>query len=516
MTAVARRWAAFLLVVAGATATAFVSAGVASARDAHVRSFDGTEILVHFFPAAGVKAHHRVPTVLLGPGWGQLGSTDQNSKTSTAGGVIGIGVLRRHGYNVLTWDPRGFGGSGGRVEVDSPKYEGRDVSAMISYVARQPQAMLDKPGDPRVGMVGGSYGGGIQLVSAAIDHRIDAIVPDIAWHSLATSLAKNQTAKSGWGTPLYLAAVAAHARLDPEITSSANAEMTSFLESPAALSFYAARGPRNLVRRIAAPTLLIQGTVDTLFTLHEAVENYTALRANHVPVKMLWFCGGHGVCLTNPGDTGRIQRDTLSWLGRYLKRAPHVQTGPGFEWLDQNGRSYAAPSYPLAPAGSLLGRGGGTLPLIATGGSGPAPLPANSTGILGSIGGNFAAAKATNAVNVAIAAPPRRSLIMGAPRLSLRYRGTAPQANARVLAQILDTTTGKVLGNQITPIEVNLDGATHSVSLPLEIVTATALHRSRFALQLVAQSVLYNTHPQGGSITFTNVRVSLPTVRLPK
>jgi ABC-2 type transport system ATP-binding protein len=515
MTALVRRWAALLSVMAGATIALMMSAGAASARDAHVRSFDGTEILVHFFPAAGLKPHHRVPTVLMGPGWGQLGSTDQNSKTSTAGGVIGIGVLRHHGYNVLTWDPRGFGGSGGTVEVDSPKFEGRDVSAMISYVARRPEALLDKPGDPRIGMVGGSYGGGIQLVSAAIDHRIDAIVPDIAWHSLATSLARNQTAKSGWGVPLYLAAASAHARLDPEIVTSANLEMMSFVEPQSVLNFYAARGPGNLVDKIIAPTLLIQGTVDTLFTLNEAVENYSALRANHVPVKMLWFCGGHGVCLTNPGDTGRIQRDTLSWLGRYLKRQPQVRTGPGFEWLDQNGHSYSAPSYPLAPAGSLLGHGGGTLSLIGTGGSGPAPLPPSSTGILGSLGGNFAAAEATNAVNVPIAAPARKSLIMGAPRLSFSYEGTAPRANARVLAQILDKQTGKVLGNQITPIVADLNGVRHSTSLPLEIVTATALHSSRFALQLVAQSKLYDTHAQGGSITFSNVKVSLPIVKLP-
>jgi hypothetical protein len=29
----------------------------------------------------------------------------------------------------------------------------------------------------------------------------------------------------------------------------------------------------------------------------------------------------------------------------------------------------------------------------------------------------------------------------------------------------------------------------------------------------VAQSVLYNTHPQGGSIAFSGVRVSLPLVK---
>jgi ABC-2 type transport system ATP-binding protein len=513
MTAVARRCKAFSMVAAAATAAMLLTAGAASARDARVRSFDGTKILVHFFSAAGPKSHKRVPTVLMGPGWGQLGSKDQNSKTAAALGVIGIGVLRRDGYNVLTWDPRGFGGSGGRAEVDSPEFEGRDVSAMISWVARQPEALRDKRGDPRVGMVGGSYGGGIQLVSAAIDHRIDAIVPDIAWHSLATSLAKNQTAKSGWGIPLYLAALGARANLDPHIVDSANAENTSFQVSPANRSFYAARGPGTLVKKITAPTLLIQGTVDTLFTLQEAVQNYTALRANNMPVKMLWFCGGHGVCLTKPGDTGRIQRDTLSWLGRYLKRQTRVRTGPGFEWLDQSGHSYSAPSYPPAPAGSLTGRGGGILPLLTSGGSGPAPLPPGA-GAFGSIGGNFAAAKAPNAVNVPIAPPVRKTVLLGAPRVQLRYKGTAPTRNARVLAQILDKSTGKVLGNQITPIPVNLDGRSHSVSVPLEIVTATARRGSRFALQLVAQSTLYNAHPQGGSVTFSNVKVSLPAVKL--
>jgi ABC-2 type transport system ATP-binding protein len=513
MTAVARRGMAFSMVAAAATAALLLTAGGASARDAKVGSFDGTKILVHFFSAAGPKSHRRVPTVLMGPGWGQLGSTDQDSKTAAGLGVIGIGVLRRHGYNVLTWDPRGFGGSGGRAEVDSPKFEGRDVSAMISWLARQPEALLDRRGDPRVGMVGGSYGGGIQLVSAAIDHRIDAIVPDIAWHSLATSLAKNRTAKSGWGIPLYLAALAAKAKLDPHIVGSANAENTSFQVSPANQSFYAARGPGNLVKEITAPTLLIQGTADTLFTLQEAVQNYSALRANKVPVKMLWFCGGHGVCLTKPGDTGRIQRDTLWWLGRYLKRQTHLRTGPGFEWLDQSGQSYSAPSYPLAPAGSLIGRGGGTLPLLTNGGSGPAALPPGA-GAFGSIGGNFAAAKATNAVNVPIAPPSRKTVVLGAPRVQLRYKGTAPTRNARVLAQILDKSTGKVLGNQITPIPVNLDGRSHSVTVPLEIVTATARRGARFALQLVAQSTLYNAHPQGGSATFSHVKVSLPTVKL--
>ena len=62
----------------------------------------------------------------MGPGWSLSGDTD----TQGAGvlGSIPIKALWSAGYNVLTWDPRGFGKSGGEAEVDSPAYEARDVS----------------------------------------------------------------------------------------------------------------------------------------------------------------------------------------------------------------------------------------------------------------------------------------------------------------------------------------------------------------------------------------------------
>ncbi len=61
---------------------------------------------------------------------------------------------------------------------------------------------LDGTGDPAAGMVGGSYGGGIQLVTGAIDCRVDALVPVIAWNSLGTSLYKAETFKQGWASIL--------------------------------------------------------------------------------------------------------------------------------------------------------------------------------------------------------------------------------------------------------------------------------------------------------------------------
>ena len=84
----------------------------AQARDAVVRSFDQTAISMHFFPAEGLVAGQRAPTVLVGPGWSMAGETDENSTSEELFGGVGVGALRGAGYNLLTWDPRGFGSSG--------------------------------------------------------------------------------------------------------------------------------------------------------------------------------------------------------------------------------------------------------------------------------------------------------------------------------------------------------------------------------------------------------------------
>ncbi len=101
---------------------------------------------------------------------------------------------------MLTWDSRGFGESGGVVTVDYQDNEGRDAVALIDWLAKQPEAQLDKAGDPRVGMHGVSYAGGIEWVTAAIDKRVDAIAPAISWHSLLTALYRENLAKTGWGS----------------------------------------------------------------------------------------------------------------------------------------------------------------------------------------------------------------------------------------------------------------------------------------------------------------------------
>ncbi len=478
-----------------------------TAHDWTLTSFDGTLIRMHWFPAPTATAAHPAPTVLMGPGWGEAGDT--NTTAVALFGSVNIGSLQRAGYNVLTWDPRGFGQSTGTVEIDSADHEGRDVEKMLDWISTRPGVLLDGPRDPRVGMAGGSYGGGIQLITAAIDCRVDAIVPMIAWHSLTTSLMKADTPKNGWSGLLY--AATAGRSIDPHITHAYQSSTTTGIIDQADRTFFAARGPGSLVAKIDIPTLIVQGTVDGLFTLDEGIANYEILRGRNVPTAMLWFCGGHGVCLTNPGDQTRVGKATLAWFDRYLKRNANVTTGARFDFVDQNGTRYTAGDYPVPLRAPISATGSGTLHDIAGGGSGPAHPAAGNTDPLAGIAGSITPAKATNAVDVrvAFAAP---AVVVGAPKLTLSYSGTTRPGPrpTRVFAQLVDDATGTVLGNQVTPIEVTLDGKPHTTSVSLEVVAFTGHAGAHLTLQLVATTVAYAPPKLGGGITFDQIDLSLP------
>ena len=115
-----------------AIALLLIAPAAAHARDATITSFDGTQIVLSFHPSPnGGKA----PTILEGHGWGGSRQTDPNAASDEATGNVGVGPLRKAGFNVLTWDARGFGNSGGTVTVDAPDKEARDVMALIDWLA---------------------------------------------------------------------------------------------------------------------------------------------------------------------------------------------------------------------------------------------------------------------------------------------------------------------------------------------------------------------------------------------
>ncbi len=475
-----------------------------------ITSFDGTLIRAHWFPNPQASKANAMPTVLKGPGWSQPGDLNTASRGDGIFGDLNIANLWAEGYNVLTWDPRGFGRSGGVVSTNDPEHEGRDAQVLVDWVAAQSGVQLDAPGDPRMGMVGGSYGGDIQIVLATQDCRVDAIVPTIAWHSLSTSLYKADTVKQGWGDQLY--GFAKNFKLDPHITSAYESGHATGAISAEDAAWFRSRGPGDAVSKITIPTLFIEGTVDTLFTLDEAVTNYEVLKAKGVPIAMIWFCGGHGVCLTQAGDETYNGRAAIDWLARYVKQEAAITTGPGFSTVDQNGDRFTSDSYPPAPGAPVTAKGSGSLALAATTIQVAHPVAGAPAAALGSIANAITPAKATNGLDVSIDfAKP--ALVLGAPKLTVTYKGTSPPGEkpTRVFAQLVDPTTGLVLGNQITPMKVEADGASHTLTVPLELVVFSATAGSKLTLQLVASTVAYAQPRLGRNVDFTAIAVELPT-----
>jgi hypothetical protein len=168
-------------------------------------------IAADLYRPAGASKTHRVPAILTTNGFG-------GSKSDQAG--IGK-AFASNGYAVLSYSGLGFGGSSCRISLDDRKHDGAAAAQLVDYLGGKTglgvtDASPDPHGparfgtpvdidfvqhdatgkalDPRVGMVGGSYGGQIQYAAtAASGGRIDTIVPVITWNDLAYSLAPNNT-----------------------------------------------------------------------------------------------------------------------------------------------------------------------------------------------------------------------------------------------------------------------------------------------------------------------------------
>jgi len=484
-----------------------------------VTSFDGTRISTNWFPALGLQTGQQAPTIFNGPGLGSPGNTDPTTTIDPASGIPGLAPFRAAGYNMVTWDPRGEFASGGVLQLDSPNFEGRDVQALIGWAAGLAETELDGPGDPRMGMVGGSYGGGIQLVTAAIDNRVDAIVPTIAWHALTESLYPKQIFKTAWGTLLLLALVETGARINPQIYTAALLGDTLGVIPRSAVALLERSGPGDLVSQITAPTLLIQGTADGLFPLAQSVANAQLLTASGVPVKMVWFCGGHGVCL-DPGvdraeQAGALLAAQLAWLQQYVQQdGTPADDLPTFRWVDQLGGVYTSDVMPFDASfrGTPVTASGdgGLLPIVPLlGGSGPQTLPEGAPPLLDLA----VASKADNAINVSVPVE-EGTQILGQPVVTFTYSGLG--TSRAVYAQIVDEDTGLVLGNLITPIPVTLDGRSHTVAVTLgqleNVVYTAPPGGGNLTLQLVSTATPYENVFTFGAINVSDVEVTLPTV----
>ncbi|NUV41232.1 CocE/NonD family hydrolase [Streptomyces sp. CAI-24] len=322
---------------------------------------------------AGVDADRPAPAVLATNGFG-------GSKSDGSTDAIGRAVAAR-GYVGLVYSGLGFGKSGCLITLDDPVIDGKAASGLLDFLGgtraaddgtRADYVVQDGEGDPRVGMIGGSYGGAIQLATAAVDPRLDALVPLITWNDLAYALAPNNTgARTGvtsdtpgvfkwqWTNGFYLIGEGQpllNPSLDPSrfnrldcLHFAAQACETIRLlnsgrypadKADAMLAYARSVSPVSYLDRVKAPTLIVQGQADSLFNLNEATATYKTLKAQGTPAKMIWQSWGHsggqvpGELDLSEGnlESSYVGQRVLAWFDRYLQRKTETDTGPEFAY----------------------------------------------------------------------------------------------------------------------------------------------------------------------------------------
>ncbi len=311
-------------VAAGATAIKGTSTGAAQASherfDDSIESHDGTEIVFTVYKPAEATEKNSVPLIVHSHGW-------SGSRTSSED------AFQREldrGFAVLSFDQRGHGESGGQAHVQNPEREGKDVIEILDYITRQAWVarsqsgtQISTPDDPMVFAMGGSYGGGYQLVGAFTEKRIredgetrfDALAPQITWFDLSESLAPQGVTRSAWVAALY----AAGAANIPEYIHRAfvygsttgqwpDGELPG---EPDIDSQFFENGPSGFVdeMQLDIPVLFGQGTSDNLFNLNQAWHNFEDALTEEAQDRsaVVAYNGGHA--LPNALPPGQLNFD---------------------------------------------------------------------------------------------------------------------------------------------------------------------------------------------------------------
>jgi predicted acyl esterase len=460
------------------------------------------DIVGDLYTPSTATAANPVPAILTTNGFG--GSKDDQA-----------GIARfaaSNGYTVLSYSGLGFGGSGCRITLDDPDWDGRAASQLVSFLGSLDYVRRDAPGDPRVGMVGGSYGGGIQFATASVDPRVDTIIPLITWNDLDYSLGPNNAvpastpgaAKITWALLFFFEGALLENIQHPDPNRAigcpnfpadvcTNLLLTGTLgyPTPQTTALLRHASVASYVNRVRIPTLLIQGQKDTLFNLNEAVATYTALQAQGTEVKMIWQSWGHSggaapgeIDLNNPDpaaqyETGRI----MAWFDHYLKGLP-ADTGPEFayfrDWISYTGN--AAPAYgasPVFPVGTArtLPLAGGTQTFLTPPLGVPTSLSPfdaiNQPALDVNLPGTFASwQSAAFGTPLDVAGVPRLELRLSAPTAVLtsllgpagqlvlfpKLYDVAPDGSASLIHQLVAPVR---VADPTRPVQVTLPGIVH-------------------------------------------------------
>lgn len=256
-----------------------------------------------------------------------------------------IGQFLNNGYGVLSLDERGHNDSGGTIRILDPSLEGQDWLqtldwaeanlAWLAYDASKADTTVGGMGrgNPVMGAIGGSYGGGYQHLIYAIDpeERLDAIAPDITWYDLRYSLYPGRVFKTFWGSALSGVGNQPANNQDMQLNNAlVNAIATNtisdtdleLLYQHSLRSHCEGNNPFTFGNLRPIDAFYSQSHLDTLFNFNDLMGNYQCINALGGDVRLMTKSVGHGIDNGDSGDVcGSLARSpaTLAWYEEKLK-----------------------------------------------------------------------------------------------------------------------------------------------------------------------------------------------------
>ncbi len=471
------------------------------------------------------------PAVLLAHGFGgsKVGAAEEAQQLVEAG------------YVVLAYTARGFGESTGEISMNSPEFEVADASALVDYLASLASVTSDSPGDPVVGVGGGSYGGALALLLAGYDDRIDAVVADITWNDLETSLfaqaavdgAQPGVLKSLW-TSLFFSSglglepgqpVTECGRFTPQWCAAYVEAVTRGEVTSQSRALMAASSPRSVTDRITAPVLLTSGQSDSLFPLSQA--NANAEQIVNAPVKVVWHAGGHDGGIS---ETDRLRSLSLAWFDQHLRGGPSVNDDFEVSLVEASALSdrdpgtvevLSAPAYPglFGDATTQMGIAAPPQQVLAPAGGSPAAITSlPGAGGLASLAGDLLAVPLPGQTAGFFTEPLDQSMrIVGSTRARITVSSDRDVDNAVLFASLrVVSANGRQALPQglVSPIRIpNLGTRPVTVDVILPTIVTEVAAGDRLAVVIATTDQGYRMPP--GPAVYTVAAdgpILLPTV----
>jgi putative CocE/NonD family hydrolase len=251
------------------------------------------------------------PLIVMPASWGRGG--DQYTQVAR--------TFASSGYEVVAYGQRGFGGSGGSVDLAGAATQA-DVSTVITWALKNTPAS-----ETKIASVGISYGAVMSLLAAAQDDRIRAVVAMSGWSDMSAALAPS-------GTPNVAALrILLTTELAKGTLTAPVSQLAASVNSPNLLSLLATLSPsRSASAAIAAlnknkPAIMLANPYeDSLLYPGNIVTFFDQLTT---PKRLQLAPGDHGgpeiAALSGRPDT--TIENALAWLDHHLRGRHNAMDG---------------------------------------------------------------------------------------------------------------------------------------------------------------------------------------------